>query len=759
MSDSTPLNLFQRARDIGPESEESSESQAEHHAAPEAQGRRVGDYELLEEIGRGGFGRVYRARDALGREVALKVLLEQDPSTVERFRREAKATAALDHPNVLRIHSAELAAGQLFIVTELVPDCRTLDQALSNLGREAGLNLILAAARGLAHAHERGLTHRDVKPANLLVGKEGRVRVADFGLVLATADGRLTQTGHAVGTPRYMAPEQRAARRDIGPPCDVWGLGVILYRFLCGVFPYESHATGGPLLPDASPPVPPRTHDATISRGLERICLRALAPDPRQRYPDAGAMARDLTRALVPPLRAPKALAAAVLVGLVLVAWLSWNLDPGLPSPTPNPTASRPDLGPVAPGLPDPLGPPLVAEAPLPPGPPLRLIAPVCSLSTNDLSSRLEIQLTEVIEWGGAGEAFEQLKKPTTRDGRPRGDHLLHRGRLCLELGRYSEARGDFGAFIRRSPRDDSYRGLGLVMTCLAWALAGDRTQTLGTGTEAIEAIRGVHPSFRRIPEFYAQIVLAYLLVDAPLQAQRVVTEAREVFPKSSLLHAAQGSIYVTRGRLEEAWVAYAEGIKRAGDDLVGSLLRAGAARLEVGARAEAALDLEAALRAATSDHARWLTLLLRCRLRLESGQLDAAEVDLLALAPGPPSWRVSALRAQLALARGSTRAAGRELDLAERLSPGRSSLMLARGRLAWQEGRYEDVVPLVDRVLGQGARPAARGRALALRAFALARLSRSSEARRDARRALECVPSPEGELRGRLEVLLGTKK
>ena len=739
--DSRPIDPFQRAREVGDAS-----ATDKLPSLPS-----LGPFEVLGELGRGGFGCVYRARGELGREVALKVLIKLDPARIERFRREAQATATLSHPNVLKIHSAESAAGRLFLVMELVPGCQTLDQALSTVDQKTGLSLILAAARGLAHAHQRGLTHRDVKPGNLLVGSEGRLRVADFGLVLdAAEDRRLTQTGFAVGTPRYMAPEQCAGLRDlIGPPCDVWALGTILYRYLCGVFPYADSSP--PLVLNAHPPIPPREHDPSIPRSLERICRRALAPDPAQRYPTASEFAQDLEAALRPPFRAPRWLAVAVVLGVVLAAGLALGPEPERPLETTAASSSRAEVPQrLATLASDPL-----ATAPLGfgdtqlAGPPRELRLPSAAVSPLEGPTVIEARVSELILWGGAGAALEAFDSALKTD-RARADHYLQRGRILVELGRHDQAREDFRSFVRFSPAESPYQAVGLLMACRSWAIEGNRARTLATGAQVMESIRAVHPSFVRLPEIYAEVGRSYVLVGALAEAEQVVAEGQAVLPQDPILQAVRAAVYIERGQLSEAWELFAQGAALTETGADWRHVR-GSSKIQVGERAASLADLDAAIAGASLAPFRWLALLARCEQRIELGAFRAAEADLAALAAGPPSWKVGDLRARLALARGELDLAQHELELAQRLSPGRSELELLEARLAWRASRFEEGLEAVDRVLAAGAPAAVRGRAFALRAFLQARLGRESQARDDAKRALSLLPDPEQELRGRL--------
>jgi hypothetical protein len=243
-----------------------------------------------------------RAYDVAGdRAVALKVVLEGgDEARIARFRREGELTAALDHPGILKVHYSGTLAGRPFLAYELVEDCRTLDEVLPSLAITDRVALVREAALALGHAHERGILHRDVKPENLLVDASQRVRVADFGLATAADLERLTKTGAVLGTPHYMAPEQIYARPNaMGPTADVWSLGVILYEALTEELPFAGASLMELFAQIASgKPLPPREHEPELSPELEAVCLCALEREPEHRYPNAGAFAEDLERAL-----------------------------------------------------------------------------------------------------------------------------------------------------------------------------------------------------------------------------------------------------------------------------------------------------------------------------------------------------------------------------------------------------------------------------------------------------------------------------
>ncbi len=320
-------------------------------------GQRFGPYEVVALLGRGGMGAVFRARDAAAsRDVALKVILDEvDEQRRERFRREGEVTARLTHPGVVRVHTAGESDGLLYLCYELVEGARPLTAAFAERDLPARVGLVRDAALALAHAHAQGVVHRDVKPDNLLVDALGRVRVADFGLAAARDLSRLTQTGAFVGTPTHMAPEQFLATRSgpPGPPADVWSLGVILYQALTCALPFEGATLLelGAQIVEAQP-VAPRRRAPGVSPALEAVCLAALAKEPELRYPDAGAFAEDLERALageapsapsasragpltlrlrrrLGPLLAPLAVTGALALGLAAIAaaW-SFAVDP-----------------------------------------------------------------------------------------------------------------------------------------------------------------------------------------------------------------------------------------------------------------------------------------------------------------------------------------------------------------------------------------------------------------------------------------------
>ena len=263
-------------------------------------------YEVLELLGRGGMGVVYRARQAaLNRTVALKMILEGVHSgarQAHRFRTEAEVIARLQHPNIVQIFEIGEHEGRPYLVLEFV-EGGTLDRALAGirLPAERAARLVRTLATAVEHAHERGVIHRDLKPANVLLDAGGEPKITDFGLAkLLAGDSRQTESGALVGTPSYMAPEQlEAVPAKVGPLTDVYALGAILYELLTGRPPFRAESPIVTMLQvKGSEVVPPRRLRPDLPRDLETICLKCLDREARRRYSSAAAVAEDLDRFL-----------------------------------------------------------------------------------------------------------------------------------------------------------------------------------------------------------------------------------------------------------------------------------------------------------------------------------------------------------------------------------------------------------------------------------------------------------------------------
>jgi eukaryotic-like serine/threonine-protein kinase len=271
-----------------------------------------GDYEILHEIARGGMGVVYRARQrSLGRIVALKMILGgrlAGEADVARFRAEARAAAALQHPHIVAIHEVGEAHGQHFFSMEYVPG-RSLAEALREgpLPAARAARLVQAIAGAVHYAHERGILHRDLKPANVLLDEQGQPRVTDFGLAKQFSTSQpgaqlteLTLTGQVLGSPNFMPPEQAAGKhRELTPAADIYSLGALLYHCLTGRPPFLADSVPETLrLAAETEPVAPRLLNPSLPRDLETICLKCLSKEPSRRYHTAQALADELGRFL-----------------------------------------------------------------------------------------------------------------------------------------------------------------------------------------------------------------------------------------------------------------------------------------------------------------------------------------------------------------------------------------------------------------------------------------------------------------------------
>jgi len=268
--------------------------------------RYFGDYELLEEVGRGGMGVVYRARQvSLNRTVALKMILAGQLASeddVKRFYTEAEAAANLDHPGIVPIFEVGLHRGQHYFSMGYV-EGESLGRkiAKSPLPPREAAKIMVQVTGAVAYAHEHGVIHRDLKPANVLIDQDGQPRIVDFGLAKRVeGDSDLTKTGQIMGTPSYMSPEQATGSLDeIGPATDVYSLGAILYTLLAGRPPFRSANVCDTLdQVKSQAPVSPRHLHSAVPRDLETICLKCLEKERHRRYASAQGLSEELQRYL-----------------------------------------------------------------------------------------------------------------------------------------------------------------------------------------------------------------------------------------------------------------------------------------------------------------------------------------------------------------------------------------------------------------------------------------------------------------------------
>ncbi len=276
-------------------------TEATPDSAPPAPVRRFSHFELLEELGRGGMGIVYRARDiGTGRIIALKVLQAHHlevPDLVTRFRSEVRAVTSLDHPHVLPVHEVGEYEGIPFFSMKLTTGGSLAQRVGDYLGRPTEIARLLAkVARGVAHAHERGILHRDLKPGNILLDAAGEPYVCDFGLAKWIEDDRnLTITSAVLGTPHYIAPEQASGQKGLTTAADIYSLGAIVYELLTARPPFVGQSIIETLrLASENTPERPSSLAQNIPKDLETICLKCLEREPASRYPSATALAVDL---------------------------------------------------------------------------------------------------------------------------------------------------------------------------------------------------------------------------------------------------------------------------------------------------------------------------------------------------------------------------------------------------------------------------------------------------------------------------------
>jgi len=280
-------------------------------------GRVLGQYEIVAELGHGGMANVYRAtQSSMDREVAIKVLpahFLQDRTFIERFTREVKVIAKLQHPRILPVYDYGEAEGMPYIVMALLPGGTLADRVKQQGALPFGeaARLLHQLAEGLEYAHEHGIIHRDFKPSNVLLDAKGNAYLADFGIAKVTQDtAQLTGSG-MVGTPAYMAPEM-SRPGGLSPLVDVYALGVTLYQMLAGQQPYRADTPIGVMMAHATEPIPDaRSQRADLPDAVQAVIERAMAKDPAARYATPGALAADFEAALAgAPLSAPAAMAA-----------------------------------------------------------------------------------------------------------------------------------------------------------------------------------------------------------------------------------------------------------------------------------------------------------------------------------------------------------------------------------------------------------------------------------------------------------------
>jgi len=283
-------------------------------------GATLGRYQIVARLGRGGMADVYKGfQPSLDRYVAIKVLhpsMVEEAEFVQRFQREAKNVARLRHPNIIQVFDYDNQGDIYYMVMEFL-DGPTLKAALEEVHRRreempllVALRIVSDVGAALAYAHEMGVVHRDVKPANIMLDRSGRVILTDFGVAKMLTGTKVTVTGTVLGTPAYMSPEQGSGEPG-DSRSDIYSLGVVLFELATGRLPYDADTPLAVLLKHAHDPLPiPRSVNPDIPESVERLILRSLAKDPADRYPTVQAMLDDI--AALPPATVPAAQAGAL---------------------------------------------------------------------------------------------------------------------------------------------------------------------------------------------------------------------------------------------------------------------------------------------------------------------------------------------------------------------------------------------------------------------------------------------------------------
>ncbi len=717
-----------------------------------AEPRHIGRYHVRRVLGRGGMGVVYEGHDPdLDRPVAIKMVLSAaalDAEDRDRFYQEARLTAKLRHPNIVGIHEVGTHEGSPYLVMDLVPG-RTLEELLGaeKVPARRVAELVMAVARALEHAHDHGIVHRDVKPQNVIIDDEGQPRLTDFGLARdAETHRKLTLTGHAVGTPSYMAPEQASGESaEQGPWTDVWAVGAVLYRGLAGRPPFQGkNALAVMQRVVNEDPLPLRRIAPGVDADLETISLRCLERDPGSRYVSAREVAEELDRWLRgEPIEARRAAAPArllravrrrpaVVVAALLALALAATLAVGMTGRGGRAATSDSERARLAAGARSARE---AFEAAV-----NEAAAEEAAASSADAPASRERALALGLRALAAAE-----RERGGRPGDPEADRAV--ARVALRLGamamadrRWAMVDAALAEAREAAPTDDAETRAAIADLAVAAAVGAalDEARRLLDDGEAAEALRVVEGALGARPDLAAALALRGEARARTGDLGGAVVDLERAIAADAEQPAAwrwRGAVRRRRGELAEAHDDLLRAVELAPED-GGALLELGLVKLD---RNETVAALTIFGRAVAADPMAGAAWAGRARARAAFGDEEGALADLgraIELDPRDADARVE--RARLLLDRGDVGAAKSELDRALAVDPEHAGAYSSRARARALDGSHEDALADFDRSLELAPRDAD---VLTRRARLRIRMGRHQDAIADYDRACEVAP------------------